>query len=112
MTIQVTDASFEREVLQADRPVLIDFYADWCGPCKMLAPTIEQIAAEQAGIKVCKVNIDQQKALAQRFQIMSIPTLVVMQGGKVISTATGYRAKQDILAMLPKEPERRPHVAG
>lgn len=99
MALQLTNGNFQAEVLQAEQPVLIDFYADWCMPCKMLAPVIEEISQEGVA-KVCKVNVEDEVELAERFSVMSIPTLVVMKNGKVVHTATGLRPKRDILDML------------
>ena len=81
--IRLTKENFQAEVMQADKPVLIDFYADWCGPCQMVSPIVDEIASERSDIKVCKVNVDEQMELAQSFGVSSIPTLVVMQDGKV-----------------------------
>lgn len=107
MTKMVTARSFEQEVLQAEGPVLLDFYADWCMPCKMMAAVIEDLDAEAAGVKICKINIDEEPELAARFQIMSIPTLVVMQDGEIVEKATGVRGKGEILEMLPLPVKRR-----
>ena len=97
----VTDANFEQEVLKSNKPILVDFWASWCGPCRMLAPTIEQIANEQEGVvKVGKVNIDEEPALASRFGISSIPTIMVFRGGKVAGSAVGVRPKALIEDML------------
>ena len=100
MAIILNNDNFEAEVMQCDKPVLVDFFATWCGPCKMIAPVIEQIAAENEGIKVCKVDVDEAPELAARFGVQSIPTLVVIKGGEVTATAVGFRPKADILAMI------------
>jgi thioredoxin 1 len=89
-----------KEVVNSDKAVLIDFYADWCGPCKMLSPTIEEISRENGDIKVCKVDIDSDPELAQQFRVMSIPTLVAIKDGKVLKTVSGVRSKKDILGMF------------
>lgn len=99
--IILTEQNFEQEVLKSDKPVLVDFWATWCGPCKMLASTIAQIAEEQEGnVKVGKVDIDQQPGLASKFRIASIPTLIVFEGGKIKNTAVGVRSKGMIEDML------------
>ena len=98
--INISKNNFHSEVLQSDRPVLLDFWAPWCGPCRMVGPILDEIAREQAGIKVGKVNVDEQPELAGQFGIMSIPTLVVMKNGKVVNQALGARPKDQILALL------------
>ena len=98
--IHVTKENFETEVLQSEKKVLIDFWASWCGPCRMVSPIIDEIAEEQDAVKVCKVNVDEQPELAQAFGVMSIPTLAVVEGGKVVEQAVGSRPKADILALI------------
>ena len=98
--MKISKNEFEKEVLQNDVPVLIDFYADWCGPCKMLSPIVEEISKEHPEIKVVKVNVDEQGELAGQFGVMSIPTLVVMKNGEVTNSSVGYRPKADILKMI------------
>ena len=96
----ITKENFTAEVLESDKPVLIDFWASWCGPCRMLSPVIDKIAEERTDIKVCKVNVDEQGELAQRFGVMSIPTVVAMKDGKIVNQSVGVRPKEAILAML------------
>ena len=92
--------NFQNEVLNSEKPVLLDFWASWCGPCRMVSPIVDEIAAERGDIKVGKVNVDEQPELAAQFGVMSIPTLVVMKGGKVANQMVGARPKSQILAML------------
>jgi len=98
--IAVTDKTFAEEVLHSDRPVLVDFWASWCGPCRMLAPVVDEIAEENPQYKVCKVNVDEEPALAASFGVMSIPTLIVFKNGEKAVSAVGVRPKKDILKML------------
>jgi thioredoxin 1 len=100
-TIEINEGNFEAEVLKATQPVLVDFWAEWCGPCKMLAPVLDQIAVEQAGrVKVAKVNVDTHPDLAARFGIQSIPTLLYFAGGEVRDETVGVVGKKAILAKL------------
>lgn len=99
--IIVTKENYEKELLQSDIPVLIDLWAIWCGPCRMLAPIVAEIAEEKAGqIKVCKINVDEEPELAQAFRAESIPMLVVMKGGKVTNVGVGYMPKENVLNLL------------
>ena len=100
--MHVTKNNFQEEVIQSDRPVLLDFWANWCGPCRMVGPVVEEIARERPDVKVGKIDVDEQRELAAAFQIMSIPTLVVMQDGKVTQQVVGLRPKEQILAMLDR----------
>ena len=92
--------NFENEVMYSDKPVLLDFWASWCGPCRMVSPVIDEIAGERSDIKVGKINVDEQPELARQFGVMSIPTLIVMKNGQIVSKAAGARPKNAILALL------------
>ena len=98
--IEITSANFDSEVINSDKLVLLDFWAPWCGPCRMVSPIVDEIAEERDDIKVGKINIDEQSELAQRFGIMSIPTLMVMKDGEIKEQSIGAKTKQNILQML------------
>ncbi len=100
MITNITKENFESEVLKAGKTVLVDFWASWCGPCKMIAPIIEEIANERSDIKVCKVNVDEQGELSIRYGVMSIPTLLIFKNGQLVQTAIGYREKAEIEELL------------
>ena len=98
--ITITKANFEAEVLRSDKPVLVDFWATWCGPCRMIAPVLSEIARERSDVKVGKINVDEQPDLANEFRIASIPTLLLFRGGQVVNQMVGVRPKATIEAML------------
>lgn len=98
--IKINKENFANEVLHSDKPVILDFYADWCGPCRMVGPILSEIAQERSDIKVGKINVDEQPELAAQFRVASIPMLVVVKDGKVSNSSVGARPKAQILAML------------
>ena len=98
--LKITKGNFQAEVLEAKETVLVDFWASWCGPCKMIGPIIDQIADERSDVKVCKINVDDEQELAVQFKVMSIPTLMVFKDGKVVNQSLGAKPKAAILAML------------
>ena len=98
--ISINKNNYEKEVLNSDKKVLLDFYADWCGPCRMVAPIVDEIAQEHPEYKIGKVNVDEQPELASSFGVMSIPSIFVLEGGKVIKKALGARSKTELLSML------------
>lgn len=101
MEVKINESNFKEEVLNSTKPVLVDFWATWCGPCKMLSPVIEEIAAEKSEtLKVGKVNVDEEPALATQFGVVSIPMLVLFKNGKVVKTSVGYQPKEEILKLI------------
>ena len=102
MVTVVTQDTFQSEVLASDKPVLVDFWATWCGPCKMVAPVVDEIASENPDVKVCKIDVDDEGALAQQFGIMSIPSLLVFKNGEVVERTVGVQPKAAIEAMVKK----------
>ncbi len=98
--LHITKENFHDEVVNSEKPVLLDFWASWCGPCRMVGPLVDEIAGERSDVKVCKVNVDTERELAAAFKVMSIPTLVVMKDGKIVNRATGARPKEEILGLL------------
>jgi thioredoxin 1 len=98
--LHIDKDNFHKEVLNSDKPVLLDFFASWCGPCRMVGPIVDEIAEEREDIKVCKVDIDEQPELASRFRIMSVPTLMVLKDGNIVDQSIGAKPKHQILAMV------------
>jgi len=100
--ININNSNFESEVIKSDKKVLVDFWAPWCGPCRMLLPTIEELANSLTDVKICKVNVDDEGELATKFGIMSIPTLMVFENGSIVNRSVGVRSEDEILEMLGK----------
>ena len=98
--INITKHNFHEEVISAEKPVLVDFWAPWCGPCRMVLPLVEEIAGERSDIKVAKVNVQEQPELAKQYKVMSIPTLMVFENGKTVNRSMGVKSKEEILGML------------
>ena len=98
--VKLTTETFDQEVLQAGQTVLVDFYADWCGPCKMMAPVVEELAGEEPGVKVCKINIDDEMAIAQRYGVMSIPTFIAFKNGEVAGKQVGAMSKSKLQELV------------
>ncbi|HIV28149.1 MAG TPA: thioredoxin [Candidatus Ornithocaccomicrobium faecavium] len=98
--VTITKENFQKEVVESEKRVLLDFWASWCGPCRMLSPIVDEIAEERTDIKVGKVNVDEQQELAATFNVMSIPTLIVLDKGQVVNQSVGVRPKKQILTML------------
>ena len=99
-SVKITQDNFENEVLHSDIPVIVDFWAQWCGPCRMLSPVLEEISDENSEVKVCKVNVDEEADLAEQFNVMSIPTVILFKNGKPEKTSVGVKPKEWILSML------------
>lgn len=98
--IEITNDNFDSEVINSDKPVLLDFWAAWCGPCRMVSPIVDEIAEENPQIKVGKVNVDEQSELAERYNVMSIPTLLLIKNGEVVASSIGYKPKEDLEQLI------------
>ncbi len=104
LEVNLTKLNFEEEVLQSEKLVLVDFWATWCGPCKMIAPVVEQIAEEYKGkVKIGKVNVDEESEIAGQYQILSIPTLILFKNGKIMNVSVGFRSKSEIEKIIQQE---------
>lgn len=103
MEVMLNESSFESEVLKCDKTVLVDFFADWCGPCQMLSPIIKEISEERNDIKVCKLNVDNAPSIAMKYKIVSIPFIAVFKNGVIVNKTLGYQSKEDILKLLGEE---------
>ncbi len=99
MVTTITTSNFDTEVLQAEGKVLVDFWASWCGPCKMLSPIVDEVANEVSGLKVCKINVDEEPALARKYKVMSIPTLIVFENGQPVNQNVGFISKEQVIAL-------------
>lgn len=98
--LNITKENFQREIIESEKPVLLDFYATWCGPCQMLSPVIDEIAAERSDIKVAKINVGEQRDLARQYKVMSVPTLMVIRNGEIVNRSLGAMPKQEVLSLL------------
>ena len=98
--INISKSNFQEEVIHSDKPVLLDFWAPWCGPCRMVGPILDEIAAENEHIKVCKVNVDEESALAEQYAVMSIPSIFVLKNGRIVAQSVGAKSKEQLLEML------------
>lgn len=100
MALEINDSNFKEVVLESEKPVLVDFWATWCGPCRMIAPVIEEIANERTDIKVCKVNVDEESELAVQFKIYAIPTIIILKNGEITARSEGFKSKEAILKLI------------
>ena len=98
--LKITNSNFEQEILKSDKTVLLDFWADWCGPCRMISPIIDDLANEATNAKICKINVDEEPELASRFNVMTIPTLAIIKDGKELQRSIGVKSKKELLEML------------